>query len=253
MRGYGSFVKKEFMECWRTYKILILAISFFILGIMNPLFAKLMPEIMKSLPLDGITISIPEPVAMDSYTQFYKNVNQIGLIIVVLVFSGTLAHEISKGTLINMITKGLSRNTVILAKFTTSLILWSGALFIAFITTYGYTVYLFEDHVSHLIEAVLCLWLFGAFLLALNLLTSTLVSGNYGNLILLAFIFAILYLTNVIPKVQEYNPIRLISDNVAILQEKVMLQDMIWSIGITIVSTIVCLVGAVLVFRRKKL
>ena len=68
MRGYLAFVKKELLEQVRTYKLLILFLVFFIFGMLSPLMAKLMPEILSQMPMDGITITIPDPTAIDSYS-----------------------------------------------------------------------------------------------------------------------------------------------------------------------------------------
>lgn len=68
MRGYLAFVKKELLEQVRTYKLLILLLVFFIFGMLSPLMAKLMPEILRQMPMDGITITIPDPTAIDSYS-----------------------------------------------------------------------------------------------------------------------------------------------------------------------------------------
>ena len=143
MRSYIAFCKKEVLENLRTHKVLILMIVFLLFGMMSPLTAKLMPEIFKSLALDGIVITIPEPTALDAYAQFFKNTSQMGLLVVLLVFGGMLSNEITKGTLINMVTKGLSRPVVILSKFTVASILWTLTLLASFATTIGDTVYLF--------------------------------------------------------------------------------------------------------------
>lgn len=45
MRNYVTFLKKEWLESLRTYKLFVMLASFSILGIMNPLIAKLTPEI----------------------------------------------------------------------------------------------------------------------------------------------------------------------------------------------------------------
>ena len=128
MRGYLAFVKKELLEQVRTCKLLILLLVFLYFGMLSPLMAKLMPEILSQMPMDGITITIPDPTAIDSYSQFFKNLTQMGLIVLVLLFSGTLTTELSKGTLINVLTKGVTRYAVILAKYTVALVLWSFAL-----------------------------------------------------------------------------------------------------------------------------
>ena len=53
--------------------------------------------------------------ALTSWTQFYKNI-PLALIIFLLIFSGILTVEYQKGTLINMITKGMNRWKILAAK-----------------------------------------------------------------------------------------------------------------------------------------
>lgn len=101
MRGYVVFTKKEVLENVRIFKMLIFLI-FFIFGMMSPLMAKLMPEILSQMPIEGVTIILSEPTASDSYMQFFKNITQMGMIILILVFSGTLTQELNRGTLINI-------------------------------------------------------------------------------------------------------------------------------------------------------
>ena len=102
-----AFTKKEFMEVIRTGKFLILTVLFIIFGVMNPAFAKLTPWMMEafseSLKGSGLTVTEAKVDALTSWTQFYKNV-PMALIVFLLMFSGILAVEYQKGTLINMIT-----------------------------------------------------------------------------------------------------------------------------------------------------
>jgi len=64
-----------------------------------------MPEIVGSLVTDGVVITLPEPTAYDAWAQFFKNATQMGLFVMVILFSGVLSSELSKGTLINLLTK----------------------------------------------------------------------------------------------------------------------------------------------------
>ena len=49
MTGYGAFVKKEFMEFYRSHKLLIILAVFLLLGMMNPLTAKITPQLVENL------------------------------------------------------------------------------------------------------------------------------------------------------------------------------------------------------------
>lgn len=254
MRSYIAFCKKEVLENLRTHKVLILMIVFLLFGMMSPLTAKLMPEIFKSLALDGIVISIPEPTALDAYAQFFKNTSQMGLLVVLLVFGGMLSNEITKGTLINMVTKGLSRPVVILSKFTVASILWTLTLLASFVTTFGYTVYLFGSGTQpNLLFSIFCLWLFGLFLLACLLFFSSFTSGNFAGLALTAVSLLILLLLDIFPRLHALNPIALASLNTALLSGASQVSDLSTPIGVTLGLTILLLGSSMMVFRRRKL
>ena len=96
MKGYIAFLKKEWLEQLRTYRLFILIIVFFIFGMMNPLTAKLTPLLLENFAVEGMKITMPDPTAMDSYMQFFKNNTSMGLIALILVFSGILSSELSK-------------------------------------------------------------------------------------------------------------------------------------------------------------
>ncbi|SEW34679.1 ABC transporter permease [[Clostridium] fimetarium] len=254
MRGYMAFVKKEFMENTRTYKLLILFAVFLIFGMMGPVIAKLTPELIKSMDLQGIPFTIPVPTAKDSYIQFFKNDGQMGLLILVLIFGGTLTREYTKGTLINVLTKGLPRKTVIFAKYTVGSILWTVSLVLSLLTTYGYTVYLFpNDNVYNIVPSVGCLWIFGLFLLAVIIFASTLVESSYSCLLITALILILLFTINIVPAIVPYNPVLLASGNVSMLEQGYDFSDVIKSLSVTIVAIVGLIWAAVIIFNKKKI
>ena len=116
-----------------------------------------------------MTITIPAPTAIYAYSQFFKNVGQLGPVILLIIFSGLLSQDISRGTLIVLLAKGLSRPAVIASKFTAALATWTAGYALAAVTAWGYTVYLFgSGDAPNLLFAFFSLWLFGAFLLSLR-------------------------------------------------------------------------------------
>ena len=254
MRGYIAFVKKEILESVRTFKLLIVIIAFFIFGMTSPLMAKLLPDIIGSLAVEGMTITIPEPTAIDAYAQFFKNMTQMGLIILILVFSGILSTEYSKGTLINVLTKGLSRHSVILAKYTVYLGLWTVSLAVSFVTTYGYTAYLFaQGGIVNLLPSVFCLWLFGSFLLSIIMLSATLIKSNFGSMLMTVLVIGVLFFINIIPKLQKYNPLVLVSKNVSMFTKAFDLSALYTSMLITGVAAIGFLCASLLIFKKKSI
>ena len=254
MRGFIAFTRKEFMEQLRTSKFLILMAVFFLFGMTSPLLAKLMPVIFSQMDLQGIKIVLPEPTVMDAYGQFFKNCTQMGMLVLLLVFGGVLTNELMSGTLINILAKGLGRPTVILSKYFAAVTLWTASYLMAAVVNYGYTCFLFErSMVSNLLISLFCLWLFGCFLLALIMLSSTLASGNFGGLIVTMITIAVMFLIDLIPDTARFNPITLASENVALLAGGVRAEEILITIFMTLLLTVISLLGAVASFQKKRL
>ncbi|MCC9977252.1 ABC transporter permease subunit, partial [Streptococcus agalactiae] len=110
-----------------------------IFGILGPLTALMMPDIMAGILPKKLQGAIPEPTYIDSYIQYFKNMNQLGLVILVFLFSSTLTQEFSKGTLINLVTKGLAKKVIILAKFIVITLLWTVSYLLSVVIHFSYT------------------------------------------------------------------------------------------------------------------
>lgn len=247
-----AFIKKELFEAWRTKKILLLVIIFMLFGIMNPLVAKLTPEILKISFGDEIPIS--QPTSTDSWMQFYKNMNQMGIYLFAIIFSGVINQEVNKGTLIPLVTKGLKRWMVILSKYLTLYLQWLLSVFVSFSITYGYTAYYFPDkHSPYPWLAMLPLVIFGLLLVSVIIFSSTLTKNQFEALLVLIATIVVGYLANLFEIVKDWNPISLISENLAILVEKQAFFDLLPSMLLTIILAIVFLFSSLFIFKNKKL
>lgn len=254
MKAYVAFTKKEFLENIRSYKVLMMIIIFIGFGIMSPLTAKLTPQLFEMFVPGGDSIVIPEPTAIDSWVQFYKNISQLGLIILVVLFSSILTSEITRGSLIVMLTKGLSRKSVILAKFTAVASIWTVSYVCALMTTYMYTAYYWNiEEVSHILFAAFCLWLFGLLLISILLLGNVIVSNSFGPLLFTITVFLLLLILNMFEKWQLFNPLKLTTGNVPLLMNDLAVSDFTVAIGVTIIGIVVSLLAAISLFNKKPL
>ena len=253
MRHYVAFLKKELTENTRTYKLLIMLSVFAIFGIMSPLTAKLTPDILNAFMPEEISITIPEPSAFDSYAQFFSNVSQMGLIVTVIVFSGIIGNELSKGTLINMLTKGMSRAAVMLSKYTSMALIWTASYAVSFFITLGYTIYLFpDDKVENLMFSVFNLWLFGMFLLALLLFSAALVNNNYGSMLITGAAVVAMMLCNIHPDAHKYNPLSLSSKSMELITGTSAVSSLYAPVWISIGLLVILTALTVMVFRKKQ-
>ena len=256
MKQYIAFTKKEFTESLRTYKFLIMTVVFLIFGIMSPLTAKFTPEILKAAGLDpsaAAALGLGEPTMIDSWAQFFKNTGQLGLLVAAIVFSGIMANEFTKGTLINMLTKGLNRGTVVLAKLTAAVTVWTLAYLLCLGTCRGYTAYYFEPvGLSNVFFSFFSLWLFGVLLIALLVFGGVAFKGILGSLLTAGGTVAVLSLINIVPKIQKFNPATLSGAGMALLTGQKALADVLPATILCGVLILLLAGASIWVFRKKQ-
>lgn len=254
IRGYIAFTKKELLEQIRTYKLLIFFAAFLMFGLMSPLLARLMPNILSSMDMGGIKLELSSPTVMDAYAQFFKNLTQMGILVLLLVFGGSLSGEFVKGTLLQILAKGLSRTAVLLAKYTAAVLLWTGGFLLSVIINYIYTVYLFDKgYLPNLSLSLFCLWLFGMFLISLIFLSSTIAPGAFGGLILTVIALAAMLMGNVFNSVAKFNPVTLASVNTELLNGTIDAKAVYVTIIITVILTICSLLLSIFLFKKKRM
>ncbi len=256
MKQLIAFTKKEFMENFRSGKVYILLIIFIIFGIMNPAFAKLTPWLFDmmadTMKEQGITLSTITVTAITSWEQYYKNMS-MEFIVLVIMFCGVLTSEYQKGTLINMLTKGLPRWKVILAKGTTVLVIWSLCYWMCFGITYSYNAYFWDNGIAeHIAFAAISSYLFGIWLISLILLGSAFLNSGSAVLLITGVIYAINYPLSMIPDVADYLPTKLTS-GMELLSGTASTQDYMPAIIITLLLIALSAIVTVVCFNRKRI
>ena len=254
MRQLTAFIKKECREHYRSGKIWILAIVFVLFGIMNPAMAKLTPWMMEmaseSLESSGLSLQATQVDALTSWTQFYKNV-PMAMIIFLLMFAGIFTREYEKGTLINMLTKGLARWKVVLAKFLVEASIWGIGYLLMFGITYGYNAYFWDNSIAeHIGVGALCLFMFGLWVISLEVLISVMVTTTSSVTLFTVGIIGVLYFLSMIGKVKKFLPVQLLSAG-ELLMGSDNLGDYQMALILVVVLIVVQFMAAVLYFDRR--
>ncbi len=213
MRQLFAFGKKEWMELVRSGKFLVLLILFCLFGIMNPAVAKLTPWMMQamseSLAEAGFLVGHVTVDAMTSWTQFYKNL-PILLIVLIVMFGGIFTAEVQKGTLIPIVTKGMRRWKIAACKSGLLMSVWTAGYLICYGITWGYNAYFWDNSIAgHVALAALLFWLLGVWLLSLIPLASAFCSAQTGVLLFVGAVFGIFYVAGLFPFFADYVPTRL--------------------------------------------
>lgn len=251
-----AFLKKEWMELCRTGRLLILLLVFVLFGIMSPAFAKLTPWLMETLSDaladTGLVTTAVRVDAMTSWAQFYKNI-PIGLIIFILISSGSFTTEYQKGTWIPAVTKGLSRRKIVFAKALMIFAAWTILYLLCFGITYGYNAYFWDNGIAnHLFLAAALTWLFGVWVIAFLVFFS--VVSQSGTQVLLGVGGAAMgaYILSLFPKLGRFLPVKLM-DGMSLLQGVNDPVDYYVGIAAAGLMIFLCMALAVFFFDRKQL
>lgn len=254
MRAYLSLIKKEIIESLRTHKILVSFILFAFIGLISPLTAKLTPLIIESISTEGMEIKVTNPVEIDSWIQFFKNINQIGMVGLALLFSAQIVNEFQNGTLINLLTKGLDRKAVILSKISVSIIIWILSYVLCFFISFIYTGYFFTNSYSfkRLVYAWMMPLIFGFFILSIEILANVITSNIISSLVILVTSIGVQFILNFIEGVKKYLPISLLIKPDKLIKGVETFKNYLIPMTFTIMISIILIVLSVIIFNRKE-
>lgn len=252
MNGYTAFLKKEFTGNRKNYRFLILFVVFLVFGIMSPFLAKFTPEILSALAADMETTS--EPTALDAWKQFYKNISGVGFSAFIILFGSCLSNEYSKGTLVLMVTKGLSRKAVILAKYTAAAALMTVSYWIGYAAAYGCTALLWHDRdLSNVFLAAFSLWLVGFLYLSILMIGCVIFKQTFTGILFTGGIVALISLLGMVEPIAGCNPFILTSKNIDLISGEVVLAEFIIPAFISAALSIFGLLTAIRLFNKKQL
>jgi ABC-2 type transport system permease protein len=251
--NFITVFRKEMMEQWRTSRFLIVVAVIASFGLASPLLAKFTPEILKAIP--GITpellAAIPAATVTDSIAQYIKNMSQFGILLALLMTMGVVVQEKERGTAAFFLTRPVSRETFLLAKFAALTVTFAASLSIAAIGCWYYTLVLFEPLAWGPFLALngLMLVVFLVYI-AVTLLCSTL-ARTQGAAAGLAFAGLVLVAgVGSLPRIGEYFPGRLFEWGMTLTIGG---SDPAWSafwVSLGIIAA--ALFAAWLIFRRQE-
>jgi len=210
---FATALRKELLEQWRTYRMLIIAVVLLAFGMMSPLLAKLAPELIRMVPGGEDLVSlIPQPSVADAIAQYVKNISQFAFLLALLAAMAIVAQEKEKGTAVLMLVKPLGRGHFLLAKFVALALVFLLSLALAGAAAYYYTVVLFEapDPVAWIWMNVL-LWVYVMVYVAVTLLGSTLWKSQAGAAALGFAALVVFTIVGALPNLGQHLPNQLVS------------------------------------------
>jgi ABC-2 type transport system permease protein len=251
--SFIAALRKEIIEQWRTYRLLICVVVLGLFGMTSPLMAKFLPELLKSIPGAEVAAAIiPTPTIADAFTQYLKNTNQFGILLALLITMGAVASEKERGTAAIMLVKPLARISFLVAKFLSINLTLLISLVIAGLGAYYYTLFLFgpTDLVAWAAVSGLLLVQFMV-IIAITLLCSTLVRSQAAAAGLAVGVLLFSSIISAVPVIAKLLPGQLLAWSGSILLGSPQpAWNALWvSLGIILA----CLTAAWIIFDKQEL
>ena len=144
MSGFRVLLRKELLEAWRTRRIPVVAVLFLVVGIISPLTARYLPEILTAALGDQLPIPVPPPVAADALLQLQKNLGQLGALAAIALAMGSVSGELDRGTAALVLAQPATRGAFLAAKLIAIGVVLAIAVAAATVVAWVYTAILFE-------------------------------------------------------------------------------------------------------------
>jgi ABC-2 type transport system permease protein len=255
MTAFGILLRKELLESVRTLRLPIFAGLFLVLGILSPVTARYIQEIVGAFAPAQIGIVFPPPTASDAVDQLQKNIGQFGSLAAILLAMGSVAVEKERGTAAFVLVKPVSRAAFLAAKVAALGIVLALASALAVGAGWIYTTILFApQQIEGWIVFGVFLWLSTASYAAVTFLGST-ITGSSSAAAGIGFAALIgLALLSAVPQISRYLPSGLVDLGKAAALGRS-------PIAVDFLLPLVCVTGLIIVlsacawaaFRRQEL
>ncbi|MGG3281242.1 ABC transporter permease [Paenibacillus solani] len=257
MNQWMIMFRKEMLEMWRNSKWIWLPIVFVLFGIMQPVTAYYLPQILENTGsmTEGTIINISMPTGGEVLIKTLSQYGTIGLLIIVLASMGMVSNERISGVAGMILMKPVKFASYLTVKWAAAVTITIISFTIGFFVSWYYTSSLIgEVNLSRAFISFLlyCLWL--AFIITITLLASTSLKGNAAAaFITLAFATVLSLMTSVLSKYMHWSPSHLTDQATTYLMKGEFDPHLSLVLTVTSLSIIVLLYLSIYVFKKKEL
>ncbi len=202
----------EILRVLRTRRWIALAAVYVGFGLIGPLSAKYLAEILKvaGTGADGVTITFPPPVPADGIAQYVNNTLQIGTIVAVVVVAGALAFDAIPEMGVFLRTRVTSVWAILIPRLVVSFALCSAAFVLGTATAWYETWALLGPlSVSAVAWGTLFGILFIAFLVSVVAAIAQWAKGVLGTVLVSLVVLIVLPILGIVHTIQVWLPTRL--------------------------------------------
>jgi ABC-2 type transport system permease protein len=256
MTGFAVLLRKELLEAWRTRRLPVIALLFLAVGIISPLTARYMNEILAAALGDQLPVVLPEPSATMALDQLQKNLGQLGALAAIALAMASVSGELDRGTAALVLAQPATRPAFLMAKLAGIAVVLAACTALGAGVAWIYTSILFEPVPAGgwLAMAVLA-WLALLAWAAITFLASA-VTGSTTAAAGLGFVaLVVISLLSVVPALGRVLPTGLAAPGTSLATggSGDLTADLLTAVAGTLVLIALCAAAAVASFRRREL
>ena len=253
MSGFAVFARKEAREILRTWRIWVLPGILLFFALTGPVLARFTPEIVGAVAGDQLKgFKIPTPTYQDSYAQWIKNLSQIGLFALIIIYGSIISSERRSGTAVLVLTKPVSRTAFVIAKAAVHSAFLAILVVAGTLVTWGLTAAVFTKAPGSALWSSALVWLvFGVLFITLMTLLSVLIGSAAGAAGAGLGTYALVSIAAVWKPLGTYSPAALATQPASLAAGKDV--AVLWPVLTSLLLSAVFVALATLAFRRRDL
>ena len=254
MRTAVVFARKETFEILRTWRLYVLPAILLLFAVTGPLLAKYTPDIVTALAGDQLAgLHLPTPTVTAAYAQWIKNLSQVGLFALIIIYGGIVSSERRSGTAILVLIKPVSRTAFITAKAVVHGAYVSVLLVLGTLVTWAVSAAVFGDAPGTDLWSASLTWLVLALVyLAVMVLFSVLIPSAAGAAGAGLGVFVVLSVGGIWKPTADYSPAGLLG-RATTLATGAATDSVLWPVLVSLGVSVVVVGLAALLFRRQEL
>lgn len=248
------FARKEALEIFRTWRIWVLPSIVIFFALTGPPLARFTPELINALVGDQLgQIRIPPPTYLDAYGQWIKNLSQIAVFALVIIYGGLVSSEVKGSTAVFVLTKPVSRTAFVIVKAVIHSAFLVLILTVGTLITWGITAAVFGEAPGSALWNSALLWLvLGVLFVALMTVLSVLISSAAGAAGAGLGAYVLLSVGAIWKPLNSYSPAG-ITGQATSIAAGTEVPSSFWPVTTSLVLSMALVWLAAMLFRRKEL
>jgi ABC-2 type transport system permease protein len=248
------FARKEVFEILRTWRIYVLPAILLLFALTGPLLAKYTPEILTAVAGSQFSsLDLPAPTVFDAYGQWIKNLSQIAIFALIIIYGGIVSSERRSGTAILVLTKPVSRTAFVIVKAVVHSLYLAVLLIGGTLVTWGVSAIVFGDAPGAALWSSALVWLvLAVFYLCLMTLFSVLIPSAAGAAGAGLGLFVVLSIAGIWKPIADYSPAGLLG-RATTLAAGTETDTLLWPVAISLLLCVAAVALAAALFRRQEL